>query len=350
MNKFGGIFKSFLLVTLLLVFLIPMHADFAATNIQFPDINISVSGEDGDVEVANSIQILVLLTVLSLAPSILIMMTSFTRFIIVLGFVRRALSLQATPPNQTLIGLALFLTLFVMQPVLTDVYENAYVPLQEGTVTLEEATELASGPFKEFMLSQVRSKDLALFLNIANVEEVNTNDDISMTVLIPAFVLSELKLSFEIGFLIFMPFIVVDMIVASTLMALGMMMLPPVMISLPIKILLFILVDGWHLIIEKLILSIRYGVKMNEEMIIDLFSESIKVILVLSAPMLLSGLLIGLVIAIFQATTQIQESTLAFVPKIIVVFVVMLVTGSWMIKSLVEYTNYVLNLIDVIIY
>ena len=257
MNKFGGISKSFLLIVLLMVLLLPSNADFAATNIQFPDINISVSGEDGDVEVANSIQILVLLTVLSLAPSILIMMTSFTRFIIVLGFVRRALSLQATPPNQTLIGLALFLTLFVMQPVLTDVYENAYVPLQEGTVTLEEASDLASGPFKEFMLSQVRSKDLALFLNIANVEEVNTNDDISMTVLIPAFVLSELKLSFEIGFLIFMPFIVVDMIVASTLMALGMMMLPPVMISLPIKILLFILVDGWHLIIEKLILSIR---------------------------------------------------------------------------------------------
>ena len=257
MNKFGGISKSFLLIALLVVLLLPSNADFAATNIQFPDINISVSGEDGDVEVANSIQILVLLTVLSLAPSILIMMTSFTRFIIVLGFVRRALSLQATPPNQTLIGLALFLTLFVMQPVLTDVYENAYVPLQEGTVTLEEASDLASGPFKEFMLSQVRSKDLALFLNIANVEEVNTNDDVSMTVLIPAFVLSELKLSFEIGFLIFMPFIVVDMIVASTLMALGMMMLPPVMISLPIKILLFILVDGWHLIIEKLILSIR---------------------------------------------------------------------------------------------
>ncbi len=257
MNKIGGISKSFLLIALLLLLSMSLKADFAATTIQFPDINISVSGENGDIEVANSIQILVLLTVLSLAPSILIMMTSFTRFIIVLGFVRRALSLQATPPNQTLIGLALFMTLFVMQPVLTDVYDNAYVPLQEGTITLEEATDLASGPFKEFMLAQVRSKDLALFLNIANVEEVNTNDDISMTVLIPAFVLSELKLSFEIGFLIFMPFIVVDMIVASTLMALGMMMLPPVMISLPIKILLFIMVDGWHLIIEKLILSIR---------------------------------------------------------------------------------------------
>ena len=249
--------KGLIVLAVAVLLMIPANMDFAATTIQIPDINITVSGGDGDVQVANSIQILILLTVLSLAPSILIMMTSFTRFIIVLGFVRRALSLQATPPNQTLIGLALFLTLFVMAPVFTDVYENAYVPLQEGTVSLEEAVDLASDPFKEFMLAQVRSKDLALFLDIAQVDEVKSNDDISMTVLIPAFILSELKLSFEIGFLIFMPFIVVDMIVASTLMALGMMMLPPVMISLPIKILLFILVDGWHLIVEKLVLSIR---------------------------------------------------------------------------------------------
>lgn len=249
--------KGLIVLAVAVLLMIPANMDFAATTIQIPDINITVSGGEGDVQVANSIQILILLTVLSLAPSILIMMTSFTRFIIVLGFVRRALSLQATPPNQTLIGLALFLTLFVMAPVFTDVYENAYVPLQEGTVSLEEAVDLASDPFKEFMLAQVRSKDLALFLDIAQVDEVKSNDDISMTVLIPAFILSELKLSFEIGFLIFMPFIVVDMIVASTLMALGMMMLPPVMISLPIKILLFILVDGWHLIVEKLVLSIR---------------------------------------------------------------------------------------------
>lgn len=249
--------KGLIILVIAVFLVIPTNIDYAATTIQIPDINITVSGGDGDVQVANSIQILILLTVLSLAPSILIMMTSFTRFIIVFGFVRRALSLQATPPNQTLIGLALFLTLFVMAPVFTDVYENAYVPLQEGTVSLEEAADLASGPFKEFMLAQVRSKDLALFLDIAKVDEVKSNDDISMTVLIPAFILSEIKLSFEIGFLIFMPFIVVDMIVASTLMALGMMMLPPVMISLPIKILLFILVDGWHLIIEKLVLSIR---------------------------------------------------------------------------------------------
>ena len=257
MNKYRGFNKFFLIFMMLTVLILGSRIDFAATTISIPDINITVQSDTGDVQIANSIQIIVLLTILSLAPSILIMMTSFTRFVIVLGFVRRALSLQATPPNQTLIGLALFLTFFVMAPVFTDVYENAYIPLQEGTVTLEEAIELGTDPFKEFMLSQVRSKDLALFLNIANVETVNSNDDIDMTVIIPAFILSELKLSFEIGFLIFMPFIVVDMIVASTLMALGMMMLPPVMISLPIKILLFILVDGWHFIVEKLVLSIR---------------------------------------------------------------------------------------------
>ena len=257
MNKLGGIARILLLICVMISTLHVSNVDFAATTINIPDINVTISDDDGDVEVANSIQILILLTVLSLAPSILIMMTSFTRIIIVLGFVRRALSLQSTPPNQTLIGLALFLTFFIMAPVFTQVYEEAYVPLQEGTVSLEEAVDIASEPFKEFMLKQVRSKDLALFLNIADVEEVKSNEDITMTVLIPAFILSELKLSFEIGFLIFMPFIVIDMIVASTLMALGMMMLPPSMISLPIKILLFILVDGWHLIIEKLILSIR---------------------------------------------------------------------------------------------
>jgi len=257
MNKFGGLFKRLLFVCLMFLLVLPSGVDFAATTIEIPDINITIDGQDGDIQIANSIQILVLLTILSLAPSILIMMTSFTRMIIVLGFVRRALSLQATPPNQTLIGLALFLTFFVMAPVFTDVYETAYVPLQEGTITMEQAVDLGSEPFKEFMLKQVRSKDLALFLNIAGIDEVASNEDITMTVLIPAFILSELKLSFEIGFLIFMPFIAIDMIVASTLMALGMMMLPPVMISMPIKILLFIMVDGWHLIVEKLILSIR---------------------------------------------------------------------------------------------
>ncbi|MGX8797976.1 flagellar type III secretion system pore protein FliP [Fusibacter sp. JL298sf-3] len=229
---------------------------FAAT-IDVPDINISIDTPEGEVPVATSIQVLLLLTVLTLAPSILIMMTCFARFIIVLGFVRRALSLQSTPPNQVLIGLALFLTFFVMAPVFSEAYNEAYVPLQEGTISVEEAIDEGSAPFKAFMLKHVRSKDLALFLNIADIDSIGSESDIPMRVVVPAFIISELKLSFEIGFLIFVPFIVVDMIVASTLMALGMMMLPPVMISLPIKLLLFIMLDGWHLIVEKLILSIR---------------------------------------------------------------------------------------------
>lgn len=248
-------FKAF--VFIMVAFVVLSNVSFGATTIGLPDINISIESADGELPVANSIQILLLLTILSLAPSILIMMTSFARFMIVLGFIRRALSLQSTPPNQVLIGLALFMTFFTMGPVFTRAYENAYLPLQEGEIGLEVALKEGSEPFKEFMLRQVRSKDLALFLNIADIDVVESNDDIPLNVVVPAFIISELKLAFEIGFLIFVPFIVVDMIVASTLMALGMMMLPPVMISLPIKILLFIMLDGWHLIVEKLILSIR---------------------------------------------------------------------------------------------
>lgn len=241
-----------------------LHASFSDVELSIPDININISSEEGEVKIADSIQIMLMLTVLTLAPSILIMMTSFTRFIIVLGFIRRALSLQSTPPNQTLVGLALFMTLFVMMPVFNQVYEKAYVPMQQGELTMADAVKKAEAPIKEFMLKQVRSKELGLFLNIERASDgadepraVESADDIPMQVLIPAFILSELKLAFEIGFLIFLPFIVIDMIVASTLMALGMMMLPPVMISLPIKILLFVMVDGWNLIVEKLMMTIK---------------------------------------------------------------------------------------------
>lgn len=234
-----------------------IHVSFADTAIDIPDINITINSEEGAVKIADSIQILILITILTVLPSILIMMTTFTRFIIVLGFIRRALSLQTTPPNQTLIGLSIFMTLFVMAPVFSNVYDNAYKPLSEGAISAEVAYERAETPIKEFMLRQVRSKDLALFLGISGEEDVQKPEDIPLKALIPAFILSELKLGFEIGFLIFLPFIVIDMIVASTLMALGMMMLPPVMISLPIKVLLFIMVDGWNLIVEKLILTVR---------------------------------------------------------------------------------------------
>jgi len=222
-----------------------------------PGIDIQVNQPDTNEEVADSIKIVALLTILGLAPSILIMMTSFTRFIIVFSFLRKAMSLQSTPPNQVLVGLALFLTLFVMMPVMTDVMDNAFEPFANGEISQEVALENAQKPVKEFMLKQVRSKDLALFLKISNKEDIESLDDVPISSLIPAFIISELKTGFEIGFLLFIPFIVIDMIVASTLMALGMMMLPPVMISLPFKILLFVLVDGWHLIVEKLILSVR---------------------------------------------------------------------------------------------
>ncbi|MDM8533109.1 flagellar type III secretion system pore protein FliP [Clostridiaceae bacterium HSG29] len=250
---------------LLLSLIIILTISFSAGIITFaegetfdiPGIDIQINQPDTNQEVADSIKIIALLTILGLAPSILIMMTSFTRFIIVFSFLRKAMSLQSTPPNQVLVGLALFLTLFVMTPVITDVMENAFEPFSNGEISQEVAIENAQKPVKEFMLKQVRSKDLALFLKISNKEDIESLEDVPISSLIPAFIISELKTGFEIGFLLFIPFIVIDMIVASTLMALGMMMLPPVMISLPFKILLFVLVDGWHLIVEKLILSVR---------------------------------------------------------------------------------------------
>jgi len=250
---------------LILSLIIILTINFSAGIITFaegetfdiPGIDIQINQPDTNEEVADSIKIIALLTILGLAPSILIMMTSFTRFIIVFSFLRKAMSLQATPPNQVLVGLALFLTLFVMTPVITDVMENAFEPFSNGEISQEVALERAQKPVKEFMLKQVRSKDLALFLKISNKEDIESLEDVPISSLIPAFIISELKTGFEIGFLLFIPFIVIDMIVASTLMALGMMMLPPVMISLPFKILLFVLVDGWHLIVEKLILSVR---------------------------------------------------------------------------------------------
>jgi flagellar biosynthetic protein FliP len=246
-----------LMLVITMYFAIGMITFAEGETFDIPGIDIQVSQPDTNQEVADSIKIIILLTVLGLAPSILIMMTCFTRFIIVLSFLRKAMSLQATPPNQVLVGLALFLTLFVMMPVITEVIDTSYEPFSNGEISQEVALENAQKPIKEFMLKQVRSKDLALFLKVSNKENIESLDEVPISSLIPAFVISELKTGFQIGFLLFIPFIVIDMIVASTLMALGMMMLPPVMISLPFKILLFVLVDGWHLIVEKLILSVR---------------------------------------------------------------------------------------------
>ncbi|HML86996.1 MAG TPA: flagellar type III secretion system pore protein FliP [Methylomusa anaerophila] len=239
---------------LMFVLVIP-HSALAAPLIPVPNLNIGVEAANNPQDVALSLQILFTLTVLSLAPSILIMMTSFTRIIIVLSFIRSALATQQVPPNQILIGLALFLTFFTMSPYFEQINNNALQPYLAGTMDQESAMTQGMKPMREFMLKQTRENDLALFVNLSDKERPNSPEDVPASVLIPAFIISELKTAFQIGFLIYIPFIVIDMVVASTLMAMGMMMVPPVMISLPFKILLFILVDGWHLIIRSLVTS-----------------------------------------------------------------------------------------------
>ncbi|MEC5422680.1 flagellar type III secretion system pore protein FliP [Virgibacillus sp. C22-A2] len=214
---------------------------------------IDMFADSDPSSVATSVKLLLLLTVLSLAPSILILMTSFTRIIIVLSFVRTSLATQQMPPNQVLIGLALFLTFFIMAPIFGDVYDEALQPLFNEEITLDEAYERASVPMKEFMAKHTRQKDLALFMNYAQLDQPETIQDIPITTLVPAFAISELKTAFQMGFMIFVPFLIIDMAVASVLMSMGMMMLPPVMISLPFKILLFVLVDGWYLITHSLL-------------------------------------------------------------------------------------------------
>lgn len=210
------------------------------------------SGSDPS-SVATSVKLLLLLTVLSLAPSFLILMTSFTRIIIVLSFVRTSLATQQMPPNQVLIGIALFLTFFIMAPTFHDVYDDGLKPLFDDEISLDEAYEQASDPMKEFMAGNTRQKDLALFMNYAELEKPETVQEIPLTTIVPAFTISELKTAFEMGFMIFVPFLIIDMAVASVLMSMGMMMLPPVMISLPFKILLFVLVDGWYMITHSLL-------------------------------------------------------------------------------------------------
>lgn len=220
-----------------------------------PRIDIGVEPATSPKDVSSSLQILILLTVLTLAPAILIMFTSFTRIVIVLSFVRSALGSQQVPPNQVLIGLALFLTFFVMAPALGTANEQALQPYLRGEISQQVALDRAAVPFREFMLKQTSEKDLALFTALAKAKRPANPSEVPMLVLIPAFTISELKTAFEIGFLIYVPFLVIDMVVASVLMSMGMLMLPPVMISLPFKLLLFVMVDGWNLVIGSLLRS-----------------------------------------------------------------------------------------------
>ncbi len=226
-----------------------------ASAIPIPTIQFGVEDIEEPDTLSTALQIMLLLTVLTLAPSILILMTSFSRFVIVLSFLRQAMGTQQTPPTQVLIGLALFLTFFVMSPVLTEINDKALQPYLNEEITQMKAFEIAQVPLKSFMLRQTREKDLALFVNMAAGEKPQTLDDVKMQSVVPAFVISELKTAFQIGFLIYIPFLILDMVVASILLSMGMMMLPPVLISLPFKLMLFVMVDGWHLTVGSLIKS-----------------------------------------------------------------------------------------------
>ncbi len=223
--------------------------------IPLPTIQVGIDDVDEPETVSSALQILILLTVLALAPSILIMTTSFSRIIIVLSFLRQAMGTQQTPPTQVLIGLGLFLTLFVMSPIWTEINELALQPYLAEELSQVDALKQAEGPLKKFMLRQTREKDLSLFVNLVSGEKPETSADVSMSTLIPAFIISELKTAFQIGFLIYIPFLILDMVVASILLSMGMMMLPPVLISLPFKLMLFVMVDGWYLTVGSLMKS-----------------------------------------------------------------------------------------------
>lgn len=223
--------------------------DPAPTFNLLPDLNLGGDEED----YALPIQLLLLITVLSLAPAIIILMTSFTRLIVVFGILRTALGMQQSPPTQVIIGLSLFLTVFIMYPVIETVNEEALKPYLAGEMTQQIAMDRAAEPVKQFMLAQTREKDLMLFMDMGRIDAFSTAKDVPLHVLVPAFVISELRIAFQIGFMLFLPFLIVDLIVASVLMSMGMMMLPPVMISLPVKLLLFVLTDGWYLIVESVV-------------------------------------------------------------------------------------------------
>jgi len=220
-----------------------------------PKISVQIGEATEPSDLSTTLQIVILMTVLALAPSILIMVTSFIRFVIVLSFLRHAMGINQMPPNQLLIGLALILTFFVMTPVVDQAYNNGIKPYLDEQITKEEAFAQTAEPFKKFMLAQTREKDLALFVNIAKLDKPENAEDIPLHVLVPGFVISELRIAFQIAFVLFIPFLVIDMVVASVLMSMGMMMLPPIIVSLPFKILLFVLVDGWYLLVKSLVES-----------------------------------------------------------------------------------------------
>lgn len=257
--------KRFIFVILLVssAFVVPAglgaQEEVADEALRVPFVEFNIREPEDNREVALSFQLLLLLAIITISPSIIILLTSFLRIAVVFDFIRRALSLQQVPPNQVLMGIALFMTLFIMWPTFTDIYENSFRPFADGDMSIEEMYQGAEGPLRRFMFTQMDGshQDIQLFMKLADREKPATAADVPTYVLIPAYVLHELTVAFKIGILLFLPFIVIDMVVASTLMSMGMIMLPPVMISMPFKLILFVLVDGWSLITQQLVLSFQ---------------------------------------------------------------------------------------------
>jgi flagellar biosynthetic protein FliP len=259
-RRFGSAFLAVLLAVVLGMSLCPdllmPQSSWAATpEIATPFISIGMEQGDKPSQTAVVLQIFLLMTVLSLAPAILIMLTSFTRIVIVLSLLRRAIGTMQMPPNQVIIGLALFLTFFIMAPVWHQIKEAAVQPYLDNKIDQNQAFKNAAEPLRDFMFKQTREKDLALFVDIANLERPNDVNDVPISVLIPSFIVSEVKTAFQIGLLLYVPFLIIDMVVASVLLSMGMMMLPPIMISLPFKLMLFVLADGWYLLVGSLVKS-----------------------------------------------------------------------------------------------
>ncbi len=249
-----GLGKAFLYALIFAVVLIIAVPDHALSQ-GLPKISIGIEEAKNPGDLSVTLQIVLLMTVLTLAPSIIMMVTSFTRIVVVLSFVRQAMGTSQMPPAQLIVGLALILTIFIMAPVISQVHKDAIKPYLDGQISQEECYNKAVSPIKDFMLKQTREKDIALFVKYSGLEKPANKEELPIWVLVPGFIISELRIAFQIAFVVFIPFLVIDMVVASVLMSMGMMMLPPIMVALPFKILLFVLVDGWYLLVSSLVTS-----------------------------------------------------------------------------------------------
>ena len=303
---------------------------------------------NGDKTYSLSLKILALMTALTILPSLVLGMTAFTRIVIVMSILRQALGTQQTPPNQIIIAISLFLTFFVMAPTFNKIYSTVSGPYQAGEMNLSEAIESGGNELKGFMIKNTRKNDLVMFSDMANKGDFLDTSEIPFYIILPAYMTSELKTAFQIGFLLFLPFLVIDMVIASILMSLGMMMLSPMLIALPFKLLLFVLVDGWYdsWFISWNLFTLERSLFMGFDENIEMVRLAFYQVLITSGPFLGAALAIGLLIGILQAATSIQEMTLSFVPKMVLVIFAMGFLAPFLLVSLHDYFNFIFETVS----